>query len=107
MTISLTSEYKPIRLPDYVELPVDKMRHRANAFYNVMRKRHTVRDFSSNPVPSDIIEQCLLTAGTAPSGANHQPWHFSVIGHAAMKSSIRAAAEEEERAFYGGSAGDE
>ena len=85
MTISLTSEYKPILLPDYVELPVDEMRHRAKAFYDVMRKRHTVRDFSSNPVPRDIVEQCLLAAGTAPSGANHQPWHFSVIGDPKMK----------------------
>ena len=107
MTISLTSEYKPIRLPDYVELPVDEMRHRANAFYNVMRKRHTVRDFSSNPVPRDIIEQCLLTAGTAPSGANHQPWHFSAIGDPKMKKHIRDAAEKEEKAFYSGRAGQE
>lgn len=107
MTISLTSEYKPIRLPDYVELPVDEMRHRANAFYNVMCKRHTVRDFSSNPVPRDIIEQCLLTAGTAPSGTNHQPWHFSVIGDPKMKKLIRDAAEKEEQAFYSGRAGQE
>ncbi|MGH6876043.1 MAG: nitroreductase family protein [Rhizomicrobium sp.] len=83
------------------------MRANAQAFYDEMRMRHTVRDFSPRPVARDIIETCLLAAGTAPSGANHQPWHFCVIGDPAMKKRIRAAAEEEERAFYSGRGGDE
>ena len=105
--ISLTSEYKPIPMLDYVELPVEEMRSRAKAFYDVMCKRHTVRDFSSKPVPRDIIEQCLLTAGTAPSGANHQPWHFCVIGDPEMKKLVRDAAEKEVKIFYSGRAGQE
>jgi len=107
MTTSLTHEFRPIPLPDYVELPVNEMRHRAKIFYDLMRKRHTVRAFSSKPVPRDIIEQCLLAAGTAPNGANHQPWHFSVISNPTMKKLIRDAAEQEEKAFYSGRAGQE
>ena len=107
MKTSLISEYRPIPLPDYVELPIDEMRRRARVFYDVIRQRHTVREFSSKPVPRDIIEQCLLTAGTAPSGANHQPWHFCVISDPKMKKLIRDAAEKEEQAFYSGKAGQE
>jgi iodotyrosine deiodinase len=100
-------EFRPIPLPDYQEMPVDEMRRRAEGFYEQIKKRHTVRDFSSRPVPRDIIETCLMAAGTAPNGANHQPWHFSVIGDADMKKRIRLAAEEEERSFYEGKAGEE
>ena len=107
MTTQLTREFRPIPLPDYVELPIDEMRHRAKMFYDLMRKRHTVREFSSKPVPRDIIEQCILAGGTAPNGANHQPWHFCVIGEPALKKLIRDAAEKEERAFYSGRAGQE
>lgn len=107
MTTDLTNEYRPIPLPDYVELPIGEMRSRAKSFYDVIRKRHTVREFSSKAVPRDIIEQCLLAAGTAPSGANHQPWHFCVIGDLKMKKRIRDAAETEEQAFYSGRAGQE
>jgi nitroreductase len=107
MMTSRTPEFRAIPLPDYVQLPIDEMRHRAKAFYDLMRRRHSVRDFSSKPVPRDIIEQCLLAAGTAPNGANHQPWHFSVIGDQTMKKLIRDAAEREEQAFYSGRAGQE
>lgn len=107
MPTALTKEFKPIPLPDYAELTLEDMRSRATAFYELIRRRHTVREFSSRPVPRDVIETCLAAAGTAPSGANHQPWHFSVIGNAAIKARIRAAAEEEERAFYAGRAGEE
>jgi iodotyrosine deiodinase len=102
MTANITKEYKPIPLPNYVELPVEEMRHRAKAFYELIRKQHSVRDFSSKKVPRDIIEQCILAAGTAPSGANHQPWHFCVIGDSKKKKLIRDAAENEEHAFYSG-----
>jgi nitroreductase len=107
MSAPLTADFVPIPLPDFVEHSPDDMQRRAEAFYEGLRRRHTVREFSSRPVPKSVIETCLTAAGTAPSGANHQPWHFSVIGNAAMKSRIRAAAEEEERAFYGGRAGAE
>ena len=60
-----------------------------------MATRHTVRDFTDRPVPRAIVETCIRTAALAPSGANHQPWHFSLIGDPAMKAEIRAAAEAE------------
>ena len=101
------NSYMPVPLPDYAELPSDEMQAGAQAFYDFIRTRHTVRDFSSRPVPRAIIETCIKAAGTAPNGANHQPWHFSVIGDAAMKTRIRQAAEEEEKAFYEGKAGEE
>ncbi|MCZ8182405.1 MAG: nitroreductase family protein [Beijerinckiaceae bacterium] len=102
-----TRDFEAIPLPDYREYPLGEMRERAEAFRAGIARRHTVRDFSPRPVPRDIIETCLLAAGTAPNGANHQPWHFAVIGDPALKARIRAAAEEEERAFYAGKAGEE
>jgi nitroreductase len=76
------------------------MRERAQAFYEQMRTRRSVRDFSPRPVPRDIIEACLLTAGSSPSGANRQPWHFAVVSDPAIKREIRLGAEAEEREFY-------
>src|SRR5690606_30668275 len=107
MTTHTTKEYRPIPLPDFQEIPVEEMRARAKAFYEEIRTRHTVRDFSTRPVPRDIIETCIMAAGTAPNGANHQPWHFAVIGDPALKKQIREAAEIEERTFYEGRAGEE
>ena len=72
-----------------------------------LRLRRTCRYFSDAPVPVEIIRAAVEAAGTAPSGANHQPWHFAVIGSSARKAEIRAAAEEEERTFYAGKAGSE
>ena len=89
-----------VPLSTYEELPVDHMRHEAASFLAKMRGRRTVRDFSDRSVPRDVIEQCLLAAGTAPNGANRQPWHFVVVGDPDIKSRIREAAEEEEREFY-------
>jgi iodotyrosine deiodinase len=100
-------DYIPIPLPDYIELPVEEMGERARAFYAHIRTRHTVREFSPRPVPRDIVEQCLLAAGTAPSGANHQPWHFTVITDPALKRRVREGAEAEEKVFYEGRAGQE
>ncbi|MDP2137453.1 MAG: nitroreductase family protein [Candidatus Didemnitutus sp.] len=85
----------------------DEMRRRAQDFYLQIRRRHTVRDFSDRPVPREIIADCLRAAGTAPNGANLQPWHFAVIGDPAVKRRLREAAEAEEREFYGGRAPDE
>ncbi len=65
-----------------------------------MQRRRTVRDFSARAVPRDVIEDCLRVAGSAPSGANLQPWHFVAIGDPSVKHEIRVAAEEEEREFY-------
>lgn len=78
----------------------DQMRARAHALAEQMQRRRTVRDFSPRAVPRDVIEDCLRAAGSAPSGANLQPWHFVAIGDPSVKSEIRVAAEEEEREFY-------
>ncbi len=92
---------------DFTELPEADMRERALAFFETMKARHTIRDFSERPVPRDLIETAILTAGTAPNGANHQPWWFSVLGQGPLRTQLRAAAEAEERAFYEGKAGEE
>jgi iodotyrosine deiodinase len=76
-------------------------------FHQQMKARHSCRHFSDAPVPRDLIETAILTAGSAPSGANHQPWFFSVISDAAAKAQLRDQAEAEERAFYEGKAGDD
>ena len=76
------------------------MLRRAQAFHAEMRMRRTVRDFSPRPVAREVIESCIATAGTAPSGANQQPWQFVVVSDAAVKAKIRMAAEAEEREFY-------
>ncbi len=89
-----------VPLPDFQEYSPDEMKARAQEFYKEMRRRHTVREFSDRPVPREIIEDCLRTAGTAPSGANHQPWHFALIGNLEIKSKVRVRAEQEERGFY-------
>ena len=88
----------------YQEYPVEEMRERAQAFYENINRRRTIREFSKRPVPRDIIETCLLAAGTAPSGANLQPWHFVVVSDPEIKRQIQEAAEEEEREFYNGRA---
>lgn len=89
-----------VTLSTYREYPVEEMRRRATAFYEDMRRRRTVRDFSSRPVPREIVERCILTAGTAPSGAHMQPWHFVAVADPAIKQQIRMAAEIEEAEFY-------
>lgn len=85
---------------DFMERPQAEMRQRAAAFCTLMRRRRTVRHFDSRPIPSDVVKQALITAGSAPSGANRQPWHFVVIADSAKKADIREAAEREEREFY-------
>ncbi len=100
-------EYKSLPLPDRRHYSEKEMQARAEEFYDDIRTRHTVREFSDRPVKRSVIETCVRAAGTAPSGANHQPWHFVAISDPALKSKIRLAAEEEERRFYDGGAGDE
>jgi len=98
MTRMATPTFLP--LSTYQSYPVDDMTRRARAFYEDIRRRRTVREFSDRPVPRAIIEDCLRAAGTAPSGANLQPWHFVAIADPAVKREIRVAAEKEEALFY-------
>lgn len=96
-----------IPLVGYARLSPDEMRRRAAAFLEEVRRRRTVRHFSPEPVPREVIERCILAAGTAPNGANRQPWRFVAVSDPGVKRRIREAAEEEERAFYGGRAPEE
>ncbi len=89
-----------IPLPSYREYPVAEMSQRAADFYANADRRRTVRGFSDRPVPLDIIENCIRTAGTAPSGAHLQPWRFVVVRDPALKHRVRIEAEREEREFY-------
>ena len=82
------------------ELSISEMQSRARSFLARMSTRRTVRNFSDRSVPKEIIEQALATAGSAPSGANRQPWHFAVAGTNEVKRRIRIGAEEEEHEFY-------
>lgn len=91
-------------LPGYRSHAPAEMATRSEDFLAELRQRRTVRDFDDRPVPRHVVETCLLAAGTAPSGANLQPWHFTVIQDAAAKKRIRVEAEAEERAFYSGRA---
>jgi iodotyrosine deiodinase len=91
-------------LPHYSD--ADRIK-RSTLFCQRLKTRRTCRHFSDAPVPRAVIENALLAAGTAPSGANHQPWHFAVIGSPEKKRALRIAAEEEERAFYAGKASEE
>lgn len=106
MTEPHRAEHPPESTPQFVPLSSwierrpDEMRERARAFYEDLRRRRTVRDFSDRPIPSDVVEYCVLAAGTAPSGAHMQPWHFVVVRAQEMKRRIRVAAEAEEREFY-------
>lgn len=100
-------EHDQVPLPDWQELPPAEMQRRAEAFRAEIARRHSVRSFADRPVPRALIETCLAAAGRAPSGANHQPWFFSVIGDSSLKRQVREAAEAEERSFYAGRAGAE
>jgi nitroreductase len=90
--------FKP--LDNYTELEPEVMQKRAADFYVALKARRTVREFSDRPIPDGVIESCIKAAGTAPNGANKQPWHFAVVKSAAIKKKIREAAEAEEEAFY-------
>jgi iodotyrosine deiodinase len=94
----------PAQIPtiplDYQEYPVEEVQQRALEYYQNMKRRRTVRDFSALHVPLDIIQNCLRTADTAPNGANQHPWHFVVVSDPEIKHQIRKAAEKEEKDFY-------
>ncbi|XQW86042.1 nitroreductase family protein [Thalassotalea piscium] len=94
-------------LNDYIEYPPQEMLKRSENFYQEIKRRHSIRDFSDRPVDKAIIENCIKAAGTAPSGANHQPWHFVAISDPDIKNQIKEQAETHERNFYQGRAGEE
>lgn len=107
MFTSEKREFTPLPLPDRFDQTDEQIRFNALKFMNFMHKRHSVRDYSDRPVDRGVIEDCIAAAGTAPSGANHQPWHFVAIQDGNMKAQVRTAAEEEEDTFYAGGAGEE
>ena len=86
---------KFIPLTSLRQYPPDEMIKRSQEFYKFLKRRRTVRDFSKKDVPLEVIENCILTAGTAPNGANLQPWHFAVVSDPEIKKKIRIAAVEE------------
>lgn len=93
-------EPENVPFDQYREYTSDEMQERAVAFYQDIKRRRTVREFSDRPIPEGVITDCLKAAGTAPSGANQQPWQFVAITDSVVKHRIREAAEKEERAFY-------
>jgi nitroreductase len=100
-------EHDSSPLNDYIEYPVEEMIARSKTFYTDIKRRHTIRSFSDRAVPKEIIENCIKAAATAPSGANHQPWHFVAVHSSDIKKQIREQAETHERSFYEGRAGEE
>ncbi len=94
------SKYEPRPYHQFRRYPEDEMLQRSATFLNDIRRRRTVRDFSSEQVPDSVIRNCLLAAGSGPSGANLQPWQFVVVKDGKIKSQIRVAAEAEEHEFY-------
>jgi iodotyrosine deiodinase len=94
-----------VPLDSYRRYSPEEMKRHAASFHAHMQRRRSVRSFSSDPVPRRVIEDCVLTAGSAPSGANRQPWHFVVVSDPAVKRQIREKAEKEEYEFYHGRAG--
>jgi iodotyrosine deiodinase len=96
----MTTETKRVPWTGYVPRSDEEISRRAADFEALIKRRRTIRDFSDRPVPRAIVESCLRAAGSAPSGANLQPWHFAVVGDPEVKRRIRVAAEAEEREFY-------
>jgi nitroreductase len=93
------SEPKFIPL-EFTEKSTSDMIEASRSFYDEVKRRRTVREFADRPVPEEVIKNCLRAAGTSPSGANLQPWHFAVVSDPEIKAQIRKAAEQEEKAFY-------
>ena len=90
----------PFEPLDFKELPPEEMLERSRAFLKAMNRRRTVRDYESRPVDAEVLQNAILTAGTAPSGAHKQPWHFVLVGDPAVKQRIREEAEIEEKESY-------
>jgi iodotyrosine deiodinase len=94
------TEEKFLPLTGFYKYPETEMKKKSSNFYSEMRRRRSVRNFSNQPVDRTIIENCLRAAGTAPSGANQQPWRFMVVSDPAVKGRIRESAEKVEKEFY-------
>lgn len=103
----MSPDEKHVPLTGYERLSETEMREAVETLRDELSIRRSIRMFSADPVPRDVIESAIRVAGTAPSGANHQPWHFVAISDPDIKAKIREAAEEEEREFYGGRASEE
>ena len=101
----MSDEHLPLK--GYLPVTDADMSKRTSDMLELLSTRRTIRDFADTAVPREIIETAIKAAATAPNGANQQPWHFAAISNPDMKRRIRLAAEEEERAFYGGRASDE
>jgi iodotyrosine deiodinase len=97
---SMTKTPRFIPAPEIERRSEKELIQRAWDFFQMMQTRRTIRDFSDQPVPREVIEHCICTAGTAPSGANLQPWHFVAVNDSKVKHEIRVAAEAEEKEFY-------
>lgn len=100
------SKYKFTPHASYKRIDEAQMILKAESFYTQMKNRRTIREFSTDPIPRQILEHVLLTAGTAPNGANMQPWHFVVVQNSELKKQIREAAEKIEKEFYDNKAPD-
>ena len=100
-------EHDSSPLTDFIEYSPEEMLSRSKAYYENAKRRHSIRKFSDRPVAQEIIENCIKAAGTAPSGANHQPWHFAAVNSTEIKKQIREQAEIHEKNFYEGRAGEE
>ena len=96
----MIEKFQQIPLPHLLEYSSKEMQLRSQIFFENLSTRRTIRNFSDKPVDREVIENCIKTAGTAPSGANMQPWHFVFISNPKIKKQIRAAAEKEEKEFY-------
>ncbi len=97
--MNVTTKY-PYITCQFEKLDPQEMQQRATEFYELMDKRRSVREFSPEPIPEGVLEACIKTASTAPSGAHKQPWYFCVIRDPEIKHAIRLAAEKEERENY-------
>ncbi len=100
-------EFEPIPFTESFNLSDKESIKKSQDFYEKMIKRHTIREFSTQSVPREVIENCIKTAGLAPNGANKQPWHFAVLAKGDKRKVIREEAEIEEVDFYSGRAGQE
>ena len=109
MNLAETEKFREYPFVDleFARRDPDESRSRARAFYDELNRRRTTRHFATDPVPRDLIELAIRTAGTAPSGAHQQPWTFVAVSDPELKHRIREAAEREEHAFYHGKAPDE
>jgi nitroreductase len=100
-------QHQSLPLDDFIEYPPSEMVSRSEAYLKDISRRHSIRQFSDRDVSEEVIKNCLQAAGTAPSGANHQPWHFVAIHSLEVKKQVREQAELHEQGFYSGRGSEE